>query len=326
MSDARFSPSQLSLFRQCPKKYEYKYIQGRVPVADDSDAMAFGRLWDDATGVLWAEGGDISKVVAWLTERAELINPLDAVKVAALLEFYDPPIDKFEFVGNQDSKTFEIETALGPVPVKTKTDTLLREKGKKRNRLIVREAKTTSYNIAGDSPYWKTLQINTQVAAYWRAHKAQGVLYDVVKRPTILVCGKDEKAAALTRLGPGWDEGLTKKAQGEMIKSTIESLSQQEKFDAYGIRLREHIAQDPEAYFQSRPVFKTKADLTRDEENLAMQAGLCLAAREHSMFPMYEHSCLSGFGECRYLAVCTGRASLGDAALFEDVPWKDKPF
>jgi hypothetical protein len=325
MVDYHISPSQLSVFRECPKRYEYKYIQGRVPVHDDSEAMVFGRLWDDATGVLWASGGDLEAVVAWLTDNVESIIRLDAVKVAALLEFYDPPIGKYEFVGNQEPVTFNVMTDEGMVPIKTKSDTLLRDKTKRR-RLIVREAKTTTFDIVGDSPYWQTLQINTQVAAYWLAHRAYGVLYDVVKRPTLLVCGKDSAAAARAKLEPGWDAGMTKKAQSELLKAMAEQVNADELLDAYGIRLREHIAQDPDVYFQFRQIFKTKADLERDEGNLTLQADACATARRKGKFPMYEHSCVAKFGRCPYLDVCTGKASLADGALFENVPWKAKPF
>jgi len=316
----------MSVFRVCPKRYEYKYIQGRVPVHDDSEAMAFGRLWDDATGVLWAEGGDLSKVVAWLTSNAENINPLDAVKVAVLLEHYDPPIGKYEFVGNQQPVTFEVDTAEGPVPILTKSDTLLREKTK-RKRLIVREAKTTTFDIDGDSPYWQTLQINTQVAAYWKSHKAAGVLYDVIKRPTLLVCDKDAREAANTKLDDGWNKGMTKKAQAELLKSIVDQVTDEEKLAAYQVRLSEHVASKPSAYFQFRAIFKTKADLERDSVNLSMQAELVALARVNGTYPMYEHSCITGFmGRCPYLDVCTNKAALSDSSMFADVPHRSKPF
>jgi hypothetical protein len=326
MSEITLSPTQLGLYRECPQKYNYKYIQGRVPIADDTEAMAFGRVWDDATGILWKKKGDIEPVVIWLNEQAIAgkIADLDGLKVAVLLRHYKPPIGRFTFIGNQDPKITDI---VG-VGIKTKSDTLLREK-KKRGRLIVREAKTTSMEIAGDSPYWQTLQINIQVVAYWKAHKAYGVLYDVVKRPTIIPSQKDRKAAAMVKItlaDPEWAEGMSKAAQERRIKEEVAAVTDAEFYDAYAERLDEHIQENYESYFQCRPIFKTKYDLARDEKNLEGQVILCMYSRGADIFPMFEHSCVSHFGKCKYLDACTGRASLHDDAIFEDVRWKKKPF
>ena len=99
------SPSQLSVFRECPRKYHHKYVLGRSSISLDPK-MAFGRIWDDVTGVWWKDG--VSAAVEWLVANAASIDPVDAAKIAALLIHYRPPRERFEFIGNQVRKEIRI--------------------------------------------------------------------------------------------------------------------------------------------------------------------------------------------------------------------------
>lgn len=286
------SPSQLAKFRTCPRSYHHYYVLGRQPVAGDYK-LAFGTLWDDVTGVWWEHGP--AAAVAWLVERADKIDAVDAAKVAALLAGYNPPRERFEFLGNQVVGLIKVKNPttgypMHDVTLKCVADTLLKDKA--TGQLVVREAKTTSRDIEGFGPYWQRLQVDGQVGAYFHAFGAETLYYDVVGRPGIKCCGTDEKAAEKT--------GRT-------------------AVDCYQERLENLIAENPGHFYQWREIVKTDADLTSAMADIHQSALMVRQCKRAGWFPRNSGSCVGMFGTCPYLDVCSGRASIEDDGLFTQV-------
>lgn len=287
----RLSPSQISVYRDCPRKYAHRYITGREPVREDHK-LAFGRAWDTASGIWWEHG--ISEAVAWLVEQAGKIDPVDAAKIAALLKFYAPPRDQFEFVGNQVEATFR-PSGVHDVQVLCISDSILRDK--RSREIVVREAKTTSREIEGFGPYWQRLQVDIQLGTYWHAFDAGVIYYDVVRVPQIRCCGKDEAAA--------------KKEHGE-------NPSESQIIDAYQVRLEADIQENLDKYYQFRPIWKTDDDARASMEDTADEARRIKHSMRLQQWPRNSGSCITMYGTCPYLDVCSGRADINDPSLFRE--------
>lgn len=308
------SNSSLSAFRQCPRLYEYKYVYGRSTISM-SPVMQFGSTWDDVTGVWWEHG--IEAAVEWLVAHAADIDPVDAAKIAALLKHYNPPRDRFEFLGNQIEKKIRVRNPETGYPMHgiellCVADTLLRDR--ETGEIVVREAKTTGSDIEGFTPYWQRLGVDSQVNFYYLAFGAEMLFYDVAGRPGIRCCGKDEKAATAR---------LT--AQREANQWTGKEIptepTAQQVVDSYQGRLEGLIDENPMKYFQWRPIPKTDADLLEAQYDLYHQAKMLTASWKSGMWPRNSSSCLAWGRACDFLDVCCGRADVMDDALFETKPW-----
>ena len=281
----RLSPSALSVFRDCPRKYSFRYVLGVEPVREDGK-LAFGRAWDSATGACW-EGG-IEAAVSWLVANSAGLDPVDAAKIAALLTHYHPPRERFEFVGNQVEQEIRPEGLRG-IRVLCIADTLLKDL--ETGQTVVRECKTTSREIEGFGPYWQRLQVDAQLGAYWHAFGASRIYYDVTQRPGIRCCGKDEKEA-----GPG--------------------ATPQQVVDAYQKRLEGLVVESPEKFFAWRPVDKTDADAESAMSDIREDCQRLREAWKAQRWPRNSNHCINVYGTCPFLDVCSGRASTDDPSLF----------
>jgi len=257
-------------------------------MVDDDAKMFFGRIWDDVTGVWWEYG--LEGAVEWLFDRADRIDQVEAAKIAALLKNYNPPRDRFKFLGNQVKAEIRPKGMYG-VKVLCIADTLLEdvETGEK----IVRECKTTSRDITGYGPYWQRLQVDGQLGAYYHAFGVERMFYDVTGRPGIKCCGKDERAA-----GPG--------------------ASRQQVVDAYQARLELAIEDNPAKWHAWRAVEKTDADADEAMDDIVERARMLRESWKNTWFPRNSNQCMGVYGVCRFLDVCTGRASLQNNSLFRD--------
>jgi hypothetical protein len=333
MIEITLSHSQLSTYRKCARAYQYHYLARRVPVRD-SVSLAIGRVWDDASGVWWKDGIDAART--WLVSNAGSINPEDAAKLAAILVHYRPARDRYAFVSNQATVTVPIrnpETGrpMRGVVVKCKADTVLKRHSD--GTLWVREGKSTSREIDGFGPYWQRLQVDSQASWYHLAFGAEGVIYDVIRKPQIKCCGKDVTAALrelCTRAieANGWaGEKCWNRKKPETLQEMLKKrgveirLPQDKVVDAYQQRVAEEVAEKPSKYLQWRELPKTERDLEEAARDLYQQARMIRESYRHGWWPRNSSSCESVYGSCEYMDVCCGRASINDDGQFMAPRW-----
>lgn len=327
------SHTQLSTYRTCPRSYQYRYLVQRVP-ARVATSLAIGRVWDDVTGVWWEKGIDAAR--SWLISNADNIDPEDTAKLAGILSHYRPALDEYVYISNQASVRVQIrnpatDRPMRGVVLKCKADTLLRRRSD--GTLWVREGKTTSKEIEGFGPYWARLQVDSQASWYHLAFGAEGVIYDVARKPTIKCCGTDERQA-LGRLcaeaiqAKGWagEACWAKRSpakQAEMLakRGVTINLPESKVLDAYQARVTESITENPSRYLQWRELPKTDQDLRQAALDLYQQARMIRESYRNNWWPRNSSSCESVYGTCRYLDVCTGRASINDDGSFMQPRW-----
>jgi hypothetical protein len=312
MEDILISPTQLAMWRTCPRSYKFKYIQHKVPIVID-EKLTFGRMWDEATRIWWEKGLDA--VHTWLVENAGAMDELDAIRIAHLIKHYEPP-PEFELVNSQikvDVSIYHPETS-EPIPrvkLRCKADSLMNHGGS----VVVREAKITKQDITGYGPFWRALQVNSQVGFYWLAFRTDYMVYDVAHKPQIKPSNEDIANAAKFHI-EGYDD-MSKNAQAKARKE----ITSEQQIDAYSERMNDKILEDPDAFYQWRRINKTDSDVQKAQWDLWGMATMLLFAREHQIWPRYDHSCVSFYGNCSYLPVCSGQTTIDDDGLYTEPDW-----
>jgi hypothetical protein len=281
--------SALSAFRDCPRRYHHAYERKRVPVTDAAP-LAFGKLWHEVMDAWWWAGSE--HAVAYLVEKADEIKEEDAAKIAALLKHYRPPHDRFDVLDVEKYFEVKIDSPTGGRAFRSwrlagKVDVLVREKA--TDHIWIIDHKTTASQIIGFGDYWQHLQVDGQMANYCLAFDARGFIYDVVKKPTIKLCGKDEKAAP---------------QHGGSAAN------------AYQARIEESIREDKEPWYQWREHPKLKDDTREARFDLWQQVQMVRECSKQDRYPRNSNACVGRYGACPYMKVCTYQADIDDDALF----------
>jgi len=289
MDKIRLSNSQLSIARECARKYQYTYIQRRVPVAE-SKSLSFGRAWHEALERWWKLGPEAA--IAWLSSQADKIEPADIAMLCAMLSGYRPPVERFRVDAVEQELTVPIINPATGRPMLNyemtlRLDALVTDIA--TGELWLVEHKTTSDDIEGFGPYWQRLSIDQQISIYLLATGAVGVIYDVARKPGLRLCGKDEQAAAAKGILPA---------------------------DAYQARLESEIGGNLGRYYALREIRKTPDDLREAQWDVYQQTLLLHECRRRNLYPRNPSACRSLYGVCPYLEVCVGQALLEDDALF----------
>lgn len=165
------------------------------------------------------------------------------------------------------------------------------------------EHKTTSDSIEDpNAPYWRILQIESQVSSYalaaWQeGDKVDGTLYDVIHKPTI----RPKK--------------ITKAEQKEMIQHgkyagfdvpKTYRLFEQECHELYELRLLRDCLDNPAKYFQRRPIPRLDSDLIEHANELWEIGQAILDARNKGRHFKNHRACFTYGSPCEYLPLCCG--------------------
>jgi len=256
------------------------YVLGVRPAAD-APALTFGsyihasleRVWGSKplTPVEVPKGLDPFKVetAAAMIEGYFARWEYPTTAIGAELPFRAPLVNPET---GSSSRTFELGGKLDAL--------MLDENG---NVLIV-EHKTAGEDIGPGTPYWQRLRIDCQISTYYvgaRAlgHAPVGVLYDVLRKPTIRPRVADT---------PG----------------------------LWGARLRGDIAEHPDKYYQ-RGVVVLLEDEERDAAFDTWQTARAIAEADRlNRHPRNADACVRWGRLCSFFQVCTGASNIEDSKLF----------
>ena len=137
-------------------------------------------------------------------------------------------------------------------------------------RLFVLERKTTGEEIGPDSEYWLRLRCDQQISLYTlsalhEGHDVSGVLYDVIRKPTI-------RPRQIPLLDEAGLKMVVDEATGERMFNKdgkprqsagpgMKLATRQETPEEFGARLLADIEERPDYYFQRREVPRLEDDL-----------------------------------------------------------------
>ena len=169
------------------------------------------------------------------------------------------------------------------------------------------EHKTCSEDIADPSaPYWKRLAIDSQVSMYalanWQdGRKLDGTIYDVIRKPTIRPkqIPKAEQKLLVEGKYCGFD--VTAGDLDDAIQNEFRETPR-----LYGCRLLRDTLDEPQKYFQRRPVPRL------DSEILEWAGELWQVAQDMRQTELDGHhyrnsgACMNYGRPCDFLGICSG--------------------
>jgi hypothetical protein len=305
-------------FRACNRLHHLRYNLGYVP-ATEPETTRFGTLWHDGQDAWWSAIKAGLAQEDWLNSaidamRAKSPDAFDLARAEELMagyhirwcaEAYEVLEVEVEFVcdllnpaTNAASRTFQLAGKL---------DAIVRDR---EGRVLMAEHKTTSENVGVGSEYWRRLTLDAQISTYFRGARSlgydiEGCLYDVVVKP------KQQLLLAT----PMETRKYTKKT-GELYANQRET---DETIWEYRQRVRDHIAENPNAYFQRGDVTRLPEqdeDAAYDVWHIARMIREGQTANRH---PKNPDACSRWGRTCAFFDVCCGIASLDDETQFKRI-------
>lgn len=186
------SHNATSIFRGCPKKYYWTYVQGLSPKRK-SNALTLGSAIHEAFE-LYAKGTSDTDVIAHLITTFDEqiakateyeVEDLEVNKATAIgMWMHYPWKDRSEFQENYPEMKFKIRiNGLNGVRFVGRIDGLV----KTQNKWWLREVKTTGLT---PRQFQNRIALSSQATGYVYALKKmgydiQGVMYDMIKKPRL---------------------------------------------------------------------------------------------------------------------------------------------
>lgn len=330
--------SELTCFRACPRKHRYRYLDLIRPISDSSPKRNWGHVIHAALE-RHLLGEDWAPVV-----RDSQLDPHAKAAALAVLVGYTA------FWANDSLRILGVELEFAaPVicPDSLRLSSLYTSAGKMDalvaddsdgHKWIV-EHKNTTADISHGSPYWQRLRIDSQISTYVDGAKAlghdvEGVIYDVLRRPTLepyratpeanrkytkgtgcLLCGgkklgvQGRGCAACKHSGWFLDEA----GQPTAPRLYANQHDHDETPDEYALRIAAHIAEDPTKYYQRARVVRLDRELAEARRDTWEVTHAIATGITNYRNP---DACMNFGDRCEYFDVCTGAASLDDHTRF----------
>lgn len=321
--------SQMRTFRRCPREHQFAYTLGYRQAAEP-EALRFGSLVHHGLEAWFRAEDRATAIDAAMSAIAEhSADPFDTVKAGVMLHGYDVRWR------NESMRVIAVEAEFRAPLVNPETGKPSRtfDLGGKLDAVVEHEGqiklvehKTTSEDIGPGSAYWKRLSIDPQVSTYFAGGKAIGheiteCIYDVLGKPGIRpkdVPLTDDAGTKIvldangtrvrTKAGK-WRE-TADTAKGYVLQTRPESL------DEFGQRLAEHIAANPDRYYQRGTVVRLEQEEADAAHDAWATARLIREAEIANRWPRNPDACVRYGRECGFFGVCTGTASLDDPSLY----------
>ncbi len=272
--------SAMSCARRCLRQYFYRY-ELALRSRRDAAALRLGAAVHKGLE-LWSKGATPEAAILAATEGyavcpawADLYDwQIEREIVANLLAgyFWRYGTDTLEYVEVEKSWEMPLINPASGRESRTyqlagKRDGLVRAGD---GRLSVLERKTTGDDIGPDSDYWLRLRCDQQISLYTLSalhdgHDVSGVLYDVLRKPTIrprqipLLDETGLKVVVDEQTGERMfnKDGKPRQSAGAGMKLA----TRPETPDEFGARLLADIEERPDYYFQRREVPRLEDDL-----------------------------------------------------------------
>jgi hypothetical protein len=296
----RLTASQISTWRKCHRLHDYKYVRLYRPVLDAAP-LRFGTRTHGRIAALWRSLNAGMGLGFDDTARGE--NGFDDEKLDALVEgwsalvftrdscrgekgYYTPIAIEAPFDVQLVDPQCDLRRVAG-VRLTGKIDAILQDG---QGRRWVYELKTTAGAIAGDdAPYWDKLATDSQLSAYVLGaeslgYEIEGCVYDVIRKP-----GQRPLGITKTRSVPEIPE-------------------------EYGERIKVAIKEEPEAFYQRKPVARMESQI---EAFLLDAVQIAREIKQSAKIgsPRNPSACFE-FGRCPFFQVCWEGDVLEESANF----------
>lgn len=311
---ALLTNSRMKTARACLRLDKLTYVDGYRAIKEFA-ALRFGSLFHSGLEAWWIatmEGlaGD-ERLTRALAALAGESDPFDMMRADALLRGYDARWGAENYTVLAVEHAFEVDlvnpdtgAASRTFRLAGKVDAIVRDEA---GRTLLVEHKTSSEQIGPGSEYWRRLQIDSQISTYYAGanaigHDVEGCLYDVIAKPGI----RPLKATPIESRKYVAKTGLLYANQREADETPAE----------FHARLLADIASDPNGYFQRGVVVRLAGEIAEAAADAWMTAQIIRDAARTGRAPRNPDACSRYGRTCQFFDVCTGTASLDDAAQF----------
>lgn len=275
--------SRLKAYRRCSRYEHLAYVDGWRSTRDGT-AAAFGTLWHTGMDAWFAAKRDgrpaLYDAVRAVAGKAS--DPYAQAMLDAMLDSYDArwTDQTYEVVGIEEEFRCPLlhPDTLEPHPhwsLAGKIDKRVTEWG----RRLPLDHKTTSRDVSPGADYWLTLQMDHQISNYMLGCEAldfppDGFIYDVARKPALRPLGANSRR------------------------------SEPETPEAYGLRIREAIAENPHAYFVRQEIPRIESQLRDFLSDAWQQAETMAEAHAAGRSHRNPESCFA-MGRCEFWQVCS---------------------
>lgn len=347
MSVDLYTTSRLRVFRECPRKHEFRYVRGYTTAP--TPAMLFGTAAHkalEAWYVAWQRGVDrLAAAFAAIDEAIEL-DEIDRIRLRAIIAAYHTRW------GGEDWEIVAVEIEfsywLGDVHIGGKIDALIRERA--TDKVFIVEHKTSTADTSPGAPYWQKLTLDSQISIYTDGAKfgldydIAGCIYDVLKRPQheplaatpedkrkftagkgCKLCGGklsgvqgSGKSSATTDgncaacKGGGWR--LDEDGQPEAPRLYANQRDTDETLDEFADRVTNEIGERVDDFLSRGVIVRLDGELPRMRQELLDTIALMRAADAAGVAPPNHDACARGRDMCGFFTACAGMASIEDFA------------
>ncbi len=306
--------SRARAFRSCPRLHDIRYNQSIAP-ASEPEFLRFGTLWHAGTEAWWKALREGPNDNAWLDQALDTItfaaaDPLDRVRAEELMRGYHfrwwdagyTPLEvEVEFLTalvnpetGAQSRTFELAG---------KIDGIVKAPD---GRVLLTERKTSAENLGAGSEYWRRLTLDPQISTYFvgarsLGYDVEGCLYDVVAKP---------------RLEPRLATPIESRKYTKDGRLYAAQRDQDEDIEEYRVRLRDHIAENPDRYYQRGEIPRLEEQEKDAAFDVWQTARLIREAKSTGHHIRNPDACSKWGTTCSFFDVCTGLTTLSDPARF----------
>ena len=165
-----YSHSKINCYKQCPKMFEYKYINHLYPI-DESDALKIGSGFHKCI-----ELNDVDKALDWMDEQTNFLNEKDETNKIIASAMGEAFLRKYPNhndgkVSHEVHYTYELPNG---ETFQMYVDSIL----ELEDGYVLREYKTSS---RVDDTYMAKLEFNDQISRYWT------ILNKILPKPVLKV-------------------------------------------------------------------------------------------------------------------------------------------
>ena len=299
--------SRASTFRSCPRLHQIEYNLG-YRVAKQEDTLRFGSLVHLGLEAWW-QTRSLGGALQAMSGEAD---PFDLARAEVALVGYDARWSAEPFETLAVEVQFETELRNPDTGASSRTFRLagkIDAIARIGDRVVVVEHKTSSEDVSPGSTYWRRLRLDSQVSTYMVGARAlgydvSGCMYDVLAKPNI----RPAKATPV--------ENRTYRKDGALYANQRAEDETPEEFRA---RLFSLVSENPERYYARGDVVRLENEESDAAFDLWSTARSIREAQVANRHPRNPGSCLRYGRECGFFDVCTGVASLDDAARFRKI-------
>lgn len=337
--------SRMKAARKCPRFHYYSYELGRRPI-QTSEALYFGTLFHTGLEQWWLayEEEDVGcnglkpLEIALSAMQAKYFGSQDESE-ATVFDF----IKADELMRGYHARWFDDMRSVKVLGVESQFEMPMfnprtgrpsktyKLAGKIDARVMLAdetcrivEHKTSTEDISPGSTYWLRLRMDGQVSQYIDGARhlgddVRGCIYDVARRPTMKPkIATPEEDRVYIKKASKLKDGTVRPA-GSLRANQREADETPEEFR---LRVREHIAERPEEYFQRGDIVRLEKELNDFRSDTWTLAKVMRnAQRESAQFNKeawnrnYD-SCFKWGRACEYYDVCDNAADIDDNELF----------